>query len=262
MTSEAASPDVRMPTEITLGLDGEVTIEDFNAAMRGLQTLVSDLTKELAPDAQIEWVISALSGGSASATLEAKPAEGDEQAAYEVADAYGRVGMALERNEELPVAAAVRGANLIRRVIGSRILSASFVGNGSGGVVRSTAGQKAGVLAHIESRGAVTGYLDTLEGHRGLKVVVYELTDGRAVKCHLSEEQTEEIRDLWKTAVTVEGLVRRDIATGRASSVSDVTAVIPHETTEPGAWRNLAGIAPRPEGAPSAEEAIRRARDE
>jgi hypothetical protein len=83
-----------MPNDtLTLALRGDVSLEDFAKAMDSFSKIVQGLTAEIARDSQIDWFISSLESGSATATVKSDTDRLD--IIMNIIPAYSAVGKAL-----------------------------------------------------------------------------------------------------------------------------------------------------------------------
>lgn len=111
------------------------------------------------------------------------------------------------------------------------------------------------------SYGAVRGRVETLSSHDGLRFTLYDLLTNRAITCYMQPGREETMREAWEKLAIVEGLVRRDPATGQPTTIRQVTRIEIIPEIEPGGWRQAIGSIPHLQSAPSSEEAVRRGRD-
>src|SRR5439155_9083449 len=112
---------------MTLALTGEIWIGDFDDAFGRFRALVEALTAEVAPNAPIHWVISALDYGSALATVRGSTAEEFVPKVEAVVVAFERVGHALETNAPVPFSPrVVQPARLLRETVCARVKSIRF----------------------------------------------------------------------------------------------------------------------------------------
>jgi hypothetical protein len=70
------------------------------------------------------------------------------------------------------------------------------------------------------------------------------------------------LRDIWGKNVTVIGYIYRDMITGRPLEIHDIQSIDVIQTPEPGAYKKARGILPWRLGDETAEQTIRRIRDD
>ena len=88
---------------VSLGLEGDVTIETVAKSADALHRLLVALAAEVGPTVQIEWVPEDLRIGSLHAVYRARPVGGTTIAeAGQVVEHYCHLGEQLERREALP----------------------------------------------------------------------------------------------------------------------------------------------------------------
>lgn len=76
-------------------------------------------------------------------------------------------------------------------------------------VVRKIATEADNLLAPAyEESGAVEGILERLDAHGKLQFVIYDVIDGRAVKCEVNESQLQQALGSFQKRVEVVGTVR------------------------------------------------------
>ncbi|MGN6030031.1 MAG: hypothetical protein ACTHQE_00050 [Thermomicrobiales bacterium] len=117
-------------------------------------------------------------------------------------------------------------------------------------------------LPHTEAYGVVGGRLQSLSNRKGLHIVLYDDLFDRAVRCVVPQEEQDALRELWDREVLVEGLVRRDAASGRPLSIRNIRRIVARTSPiDPRAWVRARGalkdVAPE---IPS-EEMMRRIRN-
>ena len=221
---------------LTLALHGDVSLDAFAVAIEHWRGLVAALTREVAPDQRIEWVIDELAAGSATATVRAVY---DEPAsALPIVRAYVDVGVALrEGTPQLLTPAVRREATELTRLI-----------NGAIDYLRLETAERDLIVttnydtlieratrdfpALPSAMGGVHGRIQTLTSRGPLRFTLYDLLFDRAVNCYLSEGQEEIMRDAWGETAVVEGLVTRDLDSGRPLNVREVWNVTPVRQVE------------------------------
>ena len=252
--------------EITLALNGDVTLGDFSTAVAEFLNLVKGLESDMSPGKPIDWFIVGLEAGSAIATIQGCPVEGTEPADVErVVDAYMDVGRSIQQGKQLSYSNDTKKAarNLLK-VIDGRITSLRFENIESDVEVFRTPEIFTQVQQPVKleiSLGAVRGRVQSMTNRGSLRFTVYDLIDDRAISCYLTPGNEEMMRESWGRVAMVEGMVHRDPETGRATTVRNVQEIrIIHEG-KPGEWREALGAAKGFLGDDLPEDVIRRARD-
>lgn len=253
-----------MDDTLTLALDGQVTLDDFARAISRFHGLVVALSRD-APGAEtIVWEVSDLQVGSAIAGVTGRgPASGVELVVRE----YERLGEELERRGPLNfsshVQAEARGlVELINGRIESIRMETARVDHVIGGGELSQAQVPEVPSFPRTALGAIQGTIQTISSRGGLKFTLYDLMHKRAISCYLPPGSEDLMRDAWEKNAIVHGIVRRDPATGRPTSIREVSRVETVPESGPGDWRLAEGAAPRRPGDDlSPEEAIRLIRD-
>lgn len=249
-----------MADSIGFGLEGQVTLEDAGTALRAWRELIDAIASDVAPDTSVTWVVESLSAGSLTAEVIAEDA--DEEVVRLVLDSYERVGLALEHGEPVPFKKAMKPAGRLVGLIDGRIEAIHFDVN----QVRHTVGSdtpsaEMHALSSVPSIGRVTGELRTLSSTQGIRVWIYD-RHGHRIRCHLTDDQSEEASRLFRKVVTIEGLVRRALADGRPISVTHVRSIQESPEVSASSWRNAVGLLPRSEGDARSEDVVRRMRDD
>lgn len=247
---------------ITLALSGDVYLDDFIKAVTELRSLVTELSKDVARGAEIEWSIEELQAGSATTIFRGLAKEADEQRRVEaVVRAYANVGASMEQGGEIPYSeGVVKAARGIASVLNGRIDEILFETEDMEAVITSaTPRTQRRRSAAVFAFGAVEGKVQTLSSRTGLRFILYDVL-GRGIPCHLSRGNEDMMRDAWDKWVIVEGRVRRD-HTGKPVSVRDITDVVIREVGGPEDYREARGAVPVGPDGLSPEAAIRRLRD-
>jgi hypothetical protein len=254
---------------LTLALQGDVSLDDLARALTGFRDLVHSLTSEVDATTSVRWLVEDLEVGSAIATARGEVSrEEDRGKVVEVIRRYERVGRALELGEAIPGSEpSKRSAREILRVIeGGRVRAVRFETASedheiSAAVLRPEregVGRAKGLQPVV---GAVRGRVQSISNRGGLRFTLYDLIEDRAVSCYLGPGMEESMRDAWGRVAIVEGMVRRDAATGRPAVVRSVSRVELVSEGRPKGYRDAIGSAPQEPGEMLPEEAVRKTRD-
>lgn len=247
-----------MHDTVTLVLSGEVTLDAFATAVRRFGGLVSSLSKEVADDAEIEWVVDDLAPGSALATVRGL---GEPDQVGRVVEAYERVGQSLEEHQPPPYSRdVVREAEGLTKILNGRIDFIRLETASRDAVVRRRPKIES-EPSSVEAYGAVQGQIDTLARRRGLRFTLYDSVFDRAVSCYLETDQEDLMRYAWGKRALVEGWVKRDAETGRPLTVRKIQNVEVLDESNGGTFRDARGAIP-PNSEASPEEIIRRVRND
>ncbi len=212
---------------VSLGLEGDVTIETVAKSAEALHRLLVALAGEVGPTVKIEWVPEDLRIGSLHSTYQAKLLEGTTVGeAGQVVENYGHLGERLERHEELPNSQDVVGAaeRLLKDVRASA--HELVLGTASGdAVVDLRAARPIKRIERQQSIGSATGRVQTLSGRTSLQFVLYEEWTDQAVRCYAQEHQAEELRAIWGRRVRVKGALTRIPRTRRILSIRNISVI-------------------------------------
>ena len=245
---------------LTLKLEGDVSLADFAKAIRGFNALVHGLTAEVAPDGGIDWTVSDLQPGSATATTLGTASK--REPLLLVRQAYLTVGQALAVNAPVAYPRPIRDAAVgIRSILNGRVTEAIFETADSEAVVRAVAAQPSLARPAVTTKGAISGRIQTLSSRGGLRFTLYDLLHDKAVSCYLAEGKEDLVRDSWGRLAIVEGLVRRESVTGRPLAIRHVVTIHVRPDSAPDAYRQARGVVPMPPDAKLPEDVIRRMRD-
>ena len=250
---------------VTLTVDGRVPASLFRRVVTHYTGLLLALSTELAAREEVDWTLDGLIGVEAGATEAGLALRGEAQeivAVERVVEAYGRVGQALERDERPPYSpSVVRQAKGITSVLNGKVTAVRFQTPDLDATVYSGQANRTAPLRHLRAYGAVTGRVQTLTNRQGLRFTLYDTMFDKAVSCYLREGQEELMRGLWGRTGVVEGLVSRDLLSGRPISIREITNVVSRAEVEPGSFRLARGAVHPAENAEAPETIIRRLRD-
>lgn len=256
-----------MPKDtVTLVLNGEVSLRDFSEAIGGLVALISGLQKEIAGKTGIEWLVDGLDAGSATATIRGVPEDETQLTTVErIVRAYGDVGLAIRSRRQFNYSPAVKvAATRILNLVNGHVKSVRFetpdVDVEFSGEARAFLEGETGGGAEC-AYGAVRGRVQSMTSRGQLRFTLYDLIDDRAVSCYLTPGSEDTMRDAWGKLVLVEGLVRRDPETGRATTIREIRDIQIIVEGKHGDYREAIGAASGFLGDELPEEVIRRARD-
>jgi hypothetical protein len=249
-----------MPADtVTLRLLGDVPLDAFAKALRAFDALVRALSREIAVDADISWIVQQLDPGSAATTVQGRSQQ--PQAVARVVSGYSAVGGALAADKPIPFSPlVVRPAQALRTVLNGDINTVVFETAETEALVRRIGGPEEVSSAPRFAYGAVTGRVQTLSNRGSLRFTLYDLIEDRAVSCYLVDGRQDVMRDAWGRLARVEGRITRDPLSGRPLAVRSVTDVNILEEFAPDHYLAARGASPSLSDL-SAEAAVRRLRD-
>ena len=253
---------------LTLALNGDVSLQDFAEAIRDFFEIVSGLKNDVAKEAPIEWLVTDLEAGSAIATVRGVT-EDDKaiQAIERVVDAYLDLGQSIQQERPLNYSQPVKSAaRKLFSLINGRIKSVRFetVDKDVEIFAKPVSLRRAMFEAVFPegNLGAVRGRVQSMTNRGQLRFTLYDFIDDRAVSCYLAPGSENIMKEVWGKIAMVEGFVRRDPETGRATTVrgvKDIRLIPEYNKNE---WREAIGVALNFLENDLPEEVIRRARDD
>lgn len=244
---------------ITLALSGEVSLDQFAAAVKDFSALVDALSAEIAGQDRAEWIVEYLDAGSATMTFAGQATE--EETVERIARAYAVVGHSLAKGEALPYSDKVQSAaRRITGVLDGTVTAVRFETQEETATVVSPSVQ-AEAQRQLHAYGSVEGRVQTLTSRGGLRFVLYDSLFGKAVYCYLQAGGEEMMRGAWDRRAVVEGWVSREPVTGRPVSIRQVMGVRLLDEIERGSYRKARGAVPLGENDPPPEETLRILRD-
>lgn len=245
---------------LTLTLHGQVPLSTFARAMAELSTLVENLTQEVSSfEAAVEWQVSALTGGSATAAITGIHHDdiGDVMA---VVEAYAIIARAMQAGQPIPYSEDVsRAATALTALVGSGVTSVSFITDEYRTTFDTPVPFQPGERRY--SIGVISGLVRTITDRPRLRLALYDAVFKHRVFCYLPSGQEALARAVWLQQVAVTGMIYRDPHTGRPIEVRDVRAVDTITQQPPGSYRQARGVLPWREGDEPSEVLIRRVRD-
>jgi hypothetical protein len=248
---------------VTLYLKGTVPLDLYADAIAGLSGLVSALSKELAANARIEWVVEDLRGGSADATIIGL--SNDMASVERVVDAYAQIGSSLQYGQKIPYSLNVqKAAQKIMGILNGKVSAVTLATLDQSYTVTSEESVATQERQLTTAFGSVEGVIHTLAGKDGLRFTLYDALFGRAVSCYFSADpkergqQEELMRNSWEKRAIVQGLVTRDSLTDRPLEIRQISQVIPVIS---GDYRKSRGALAELKDETPAEQIIRHLRD-
>lgn len=244
---------------LTLKLDGVVSLGDFASVMQSLKTLVESLSAEIAGARIITWQVDDLRAGSASATIVGLA--DDQQDVERVVRAYGVIGKSLERSEPIPFSDKVaKSAKRIVQILGDQVTAVRFETPEDEATVVSPLAKSryhgpTGAFSGLE------GQVETITKRKGLRFVLYDSMNDHPVSCYLQEGQEELMHGIWGKRVLVEGWTSRDPVSGLPTSIRGIKRLLVIHEPERGSFRKARGAVQADPSGPSSEDVIRRLRD-
>jgi hypothetical protein len=251
---------------LTLALHGEVSLDTFSVAIEHWRRLLAALTREVAGEENVEWIIEELAAGSATATVRAVAEE--PEAAAPIVSAYVDVGEALAEGRPEVLTTPVR----------QEAVALTQLINGDVDFIRLETAVRDLIITTNYDRlmeraipmlplmpaalGGVQGRIQTLTSRGALRFTLYDVLFDRAVNCYLHEGQEEIMRDVWGATAVVEGTVTRDPDSGRPLNVRGVWNVTPAKSVERFAYLKARGaVEPPQDDDRTPEDLVATARD-
>lgn len=248
---------------VTLSLEGEVPLSKYADALGKFNVLIQSLSSDVAPNTRISWMISHLAASSAITQARGVP---DSEEAFpsveRTAAAYVDVGRSISRGVTTPYSQKSERAGYdLAALVDGDIRTMRFENVLEDAVVQIGEKGKLAEAKTVLTAGAVEGRVETLSSRGGLRFMLYDLHNDKAVSCYLAEGQEEAMRDAWGQTVIAEGMVNRDAETGRPLTVRQVRSIQILPEYVPGSFRQAGGVLRRRQDQPPAEELIRQIRD-
>ena len=225
---------------LTLSMKGEIPFRDLIKTFSGFQRLLDTIAQEIDTGNDIEWTAEKLQGGSAEVTINGLSANMDD--VEKTVEATDLIFTRLSQNRPIPYSEnIVRQAKMLTHVINGKIHEISV----------KTGENEARITERIEiddpsqkiySHDSIKGTIRTLQRHPTLKFALYDSLFAKAVKCHASPAQEEEMRQAWGKTVIVSGLVGRNANTGKPVDIKDIREITIVVDMPPGSYRNARGI--------------------
>lgn len=249
-----------MPKDtLTITLNGEVSIDDFDAAIRSLKEIVHTLSADVGAP-RMRWNVCGLEAGSATATLQGLPQTAAEADLLEiVVHEYGVMGATLASRGNVR-GQLQRPTTRLRKLLSADVTSIRFETADFETELFASEDGADQVVQQATAFGAVRGRVQSMSNRGSLRFTLYELTDDKPVSCYVEPGFERKLIRAWGKIADVEGQVRRNPVTHQPVSVREVReiTIIP-ESTE--SWREAIGCSPAsPDDAPP-EERIRKSRD-
>lgn len=233
---------------LTLALNGDVSLQDFSGAIQEFLNLVTGLDDEVAKDIPIEWLVTDLEAGSALATIRGIVEDSSDMEAVErVVNAYLDVGESIMQARPLNYSKPVQSAaRKLVSIINGKVKSVRFeTAERDVEIFASPVKWKkmCPVVLPEGSLGAVRGRVQSMTNRGQLRFTLYDLIDDRAISCYLSSGSENTMRESWGKLALVEGFIRRDPETGRATTVRGVKDIRVIQEGKLGDYRQAIGAA-------------------
>lgn len=246
---------------LIFALEGDISLKDFTTAIKDFNELINDLTKEVASEAQIEWIIEELS--SSSAMVKTQGFSKELMPVEKVVNAYEIIGKALAEKTEIPYSTRItKRAKSLTKIINSQIKAIRFETQDAEWYV-SAKSLKTGEPYRIKyNLGSVKGHIQTLSERNYLSFTLWDSLFDKSFKCYAETDNKELMRNIWGKKAIVFGRIGRDPDTGKPINIRNITKIDVVEDALSGSYKQAKGIILSEETDESPEEAIRRLRDE
>lgn len=241
-----------------------MSVAAFGSAMGKFSKLLEELNKEVGARGKVEWMLGDLEFGSAIVT--GAPVPKTDLAAGLVPTLVASYLATAEEVRQHPGALtrpALRLVHEITALVSDSDQEAVFETAEGEVVFLPTAPSPTTTPEELpKTFGTVRGRVQTLQQRPGLRFVLYDEFNDKAVTSYLRQGEEERMRDAWGRLAEVTGMVSREPMTGRPISIRDIIDVRVVNDSDPFAFRRARGVLRPAPGAPPAEEVIRRLRDD
>ncbi|MGB7291960.1 MAG: hypothetical protein WBD99_07300 [Thermodesulfobacteriota bacterium] len=243
-----------------LALEGEITLKNFSKAIDEFEGLIEDLTKEVAKEIEIEWIIQDLE--SSSAIVTAQGIATDLNAIERVINAYEIIGEYIIGGRQIPYSSKVaKRANSLIGMVNEKITAIRFETQ-EGEWVISGKDKITGEYHPISySLGTVKGRIQAISERRNLTFTLWDSLFDKPVRCYLDEGYKEKMREIWGKIARISGKVGRKPDTGMPISIRDVTGIEVVDGVAQGTYKKARGVFSSVSDAEKPEEIIRKLRD-
>lgn len=246
---------------IMIAYEGIVHLAEFESLVTNFKSLVNNLSREVANTSNIEWEIAELNAGSAFLTVEGH--HPDEDKVPTVVNAWARMGSSLQRGESIPYSDAIKESvdGLLQPLNGKVSAARWGTANADYKITKSQIVRQLPSARTAYTLGTVKGRVQTITTRNKLQFTLFDHLSNNAVHCQLDPLMKEEIRKYWDEEVLVAGQVERNLRTGLAKSIRQVTTIERAPKVDPEAYKKTRGLLAWMGDEP-AEKLIRRVRDE
>jgi hypothetical protein len=249
-------------TSLVLGLEGDISLSQFAAAVSHFHNLVIYLSDDVAGDTQIIWDVEDLQVGSAIISVAGRADA--EEPILQVVSAFELVGQALQESQPIPFSKAVaKEAKAITELIDQGMKAIRF----------GTARMEAIILTvwmmreNINTKpmiafGTVKGRVQSISNRGKSRFTLYDSVFDKPVSCYINDDQNAIFADIWDKNVVVTGQITRQPDSGQPVSVRDISNIDVVPSIVAGSYRQARGIlAGIDDPLEPADVSIRRLRD-
>lgn len=254
-------------TELTLVLNGHVSLENYAKAMSSFKKLISNLQKQHAKKISINWEVQNLESGSARATVNGEVEDISNLWYIEkIVKDYENIGEKSERGlfSELPKYAK-KPIEELTSIINGKIPSIRLETVDRDFSISTTysENQQDKPPANIPSTyfDTVIGRVQNLFKEPSYRFTLYERFRNKPVSCFLNPNYEDIMRDAWGKYAIVEGMVKISSSDGLPETIRDIKKVEVYHG-ESGFWRDAIGAANGVFREMSPEDFVRNTRDE
>lgn len=218
---------------ITLSLTGEVRIDEFVQAVRGLEKLMLALGSEYASGSNIEWIVDDLNPGSAVITLRGEAADVKSRHAIpEVVNRFEQSGDMLLRSEYSSLPTKIYSAmSAVTGILNGHVKTIRFGTKQRDFEViaplprtepRPTLAVSKYVVSGKPTLGSLRGKVQVLSKISGLRFTLYDQLNDKPIFCYLDAGSEKIMKDSWGKVALVEGMISRSPQTGMPISIRGV----------------------------------------
>ena len=249
--------------DLKLRLDGDsISPRTLASAISRYVKALDALTDDVGSDADVKWVLTGLS--MSRPTISVSPKSPQVEMIETLQTSYVEMWSSIQLGTPFPFSTAVRScADAMTDLLNGEIKALSFEGDGQTIEITSPSKIVPASEMRITTFGRLEGRARRLDGQQGAKLR-FDLDHtgySRNVRCHVTEDEADQLREIWLKRVAVEGDIEWDITRERPVSMRNIRSIAELDPPQRLATGSLRGV-PVPEGAEEAGSILRRLRDE
>lgn len=254
---------------VTFILDDELTLDEFTSSIVEFNSIILNLTKEVSGGKEIRWELGGLSYGSAQAMAKGiYETEEEKEIVIKTVKKYEQYSEDISKGEIKHYSKELR-KSAVKIIDISKRIPLRFETEDKD-VYLYKPNESFHELKNKNFRnilpdkvyGSVRGRVESINSRNEYRFVLYDSVYDKAVSCYLNPDQKELMRNIWDSLAFVEGIVKRDINTGRPLTVRNISKIEKIEEMNPDEWKEAIGCCPVPKNSITPGEAIDKIRNE
>ncbi len=247
----------------TFSLEGDqISPETLANKISSFTGLLRALNDETAPEIAVDWVIAGLS--MSSPTVSVRAVTDEREVLDEISDTYVETWSSVQAGRPIPLSTPIRRhVDAMTDLVAGEITAVHIHVDEESWVFRKPSELALPPEPPITTFGSIEGYVRNLQDPQGTTLSFVLVGTGYPghVTCHVTEDDADELRRIWRGRVRVDGHIEWDARQEKPRHIRNITSIYDVQLGEGITPFTIRGLSV-PDNTENPESILRRLRDE